>query len=52
MGITNFIFKTGQYKPMNYYFSGFVYDTQQLKIWFKGTFVKLTKKLMNCYFTC
>ncbi|MFK8010908.1 MAG: winged helix-turn-helix domain-containing protein [Marinicellaceae bacterium] len=29
---------------MNYYFSGFTYDTQQQKLWFNDELVKLTKK--------
>ena len=29
---------------MNYYFSGFTYDTQQQKLWFNNNLVKLTKK--------
>jgi len=42
--LINSLFNIGQIKAMNYYFSGFVYDSQQLKLWFNGTRVKLTKK--------
>jgi len=44
MSLFSFLFKVGLNQPMNFYFSGFTYDTQQQKLWFNDDLVKLTKK--------